>query len=233
MGLSAVQSSAVYTQLALWFTLALWVILLAFMGAVNGLKFRRIPVRHGVDILWIIRGEPARIIGGFCVLLEVVGAGLLINYLRLLTNFCGTNAGCFVTTPLIVLSAWPILLFNALVVGCFILWLRGRHTDIAPHIGTFTYSFPTVYHGVNSRLAIVHERSMNRHEVEQIMAFVEQQAPLAIRNDAEQVMDGKRPNAKKLAAVLLTDARFREKGRRVRVAVGEVTDVYVRVKQPR
>jgi hypothetical protein len=73
---------------------------------------------------------------------------------------------------------------------------------------------------------------MSRPEVEQIMEFVEQHAPFVVLGSAKQVMDGNRLDSKKLAAVFLTDKRFRENGVRVRIAVEAVTEAYIVTKQP-
>lgn len=219
-------SSVTFIQVTAGFTITLAVILFAIIGIVDGLKFRRIRLRYGVLIFGTLRGVPAQIIGGICVLVEGVGVALLINYIGLLRRYCGVDAGCFVTTPVTGLFAWPAILGNALVLFCFIYWLRGRHADVSPPSDKLSYSLPSVYQHVNRKLTVAHELRMNRPEVERIMEFVEERTPFVMLVGSKQVMDGRRLNPEKLAAVFLADKRFRDQGQRARIAVEAVTEAY-------
>lgn len=220
-------------QLAAWFMLTLWVILVAIMGVVDGLKFRRVRLRYGAIILATIRGVPAQIIGGLSVLLALGGAALLIGYVDLLRHYCGANAGCFITTPIAGLFAnWVVIGGNAIMLFCFILWARQRRAEVSPPTDRLSYSLPSVYRHVNGKLAVAHERAMNRPEVERIMEFVEQLGPFVLVTARKQVMDGKRVDPEKLAGVFLTDKRFRDQGMRARIAVEAVTEAYVVSLQP-
>src|SRR5215470_5333843 len=100
-------ASGSFLQLAAGFVLTLWVILVAAMGIVDGLKFRRVRVRYGPVVLATFRGVPAQIIGGLSILAELGGVALLINCIGLLRHYCGVDAGCFVTTPITAMLAWP------------------------------------------------------------------------------------------------------------------------------
>jgi hypothetical protein len=173
-----------------------------------------------------IRGVLAQIVGGLCILAEVGGVALLINYIGLLRRYCGVNTGCLVMTPLTELFAWPAILGNVLVLFCFIYWLRGRHAEVASPTDKLSYSLPYVYQYVNRKLTIAHEPHMNRPEVERIMEFVEERTPFVMLVRSTYVMDGRRLDPEKLAAVFLADKRFREQGERARIAVEAVTEVY-------
>lgn len=227
------QPSVTFIQLAAGFTLMLMLILFAGMGIVDGLKFRRVRLRYGVLILATIRGVPAQIIGGICVLAEVAGIGFLIYYVKLLGNYCGANVSCFVVTPVTGLFAeWPLIIGNAIVLFCFFAWLRGRLTEVAAPTDKLAYSLPTVYRYVNGKLALAHEPSMNRPEVEKIMEFVEQHAPFVVLSGAKQVMDDKRIDPDRLAGVFLADKQFHDKGQRTQIALKAVTEAYAATKQP-
>src|SRR5690349_8689548 len=102
--------SVTFMQLAAGFTLALWDILFAAMGIVDGLWFRRVRLRYGVVILATIHGVPAQIVGSICVLAELAGVGLLVVYVELLKRYCGANASCLITTPVTGLFAnWAVV----------------------------------------------------------------------------------------------------------------------------
>lgn len=226
------QSSVTFIQLAAEFVLTLALILFAGMGMVDGLKFRRVRLMYGVIALATIRGLPAQVIGGVCVLAEVASMGLLIDYVERLRRYCGANAGCFVATPVTGLFAeWPLIIGNGIVLFCFFAWLRRRRAEVAAPTDKLSYSLPTVYRYVNDKLALAHEPSMKRPEVEQIMEFVEQHAPFVVLGGAKQVMNGKRLDPDKLAGVFLTDKRFHNKGQRARIALEAVTEAYVATKQ--
>lgn len=122
---------------------------------------------------------------------------------------------------------WAVVVGNVIALFCFVDWARRRRREVAAPTDTLSYSLPTMHRYVNDKLALARERSMNRPEVEQIMEFVEQHAPFVVLSGAKQVMDGKQLNHNKLAAVFLTDERFRNKGQRERIALEAVTEVYV------
>lgn len=225
-------SMATFLRLAAQFVGALAVILFASMGIVDGLKLRRMRFRYGVVILGTIRGVPAQIIGGLCILAELAGVGLLIGYISLLTHYCGANVGCLITTPIMGLFAnWMIIVANVIVWFCFIDWVRRRRAEISSPTDALSYSLPSIYRYVNGKLALAHERAMNRPEVEQIMEFVEQRAPFVAVGGAKQVMNGKNLDPDKLAAAFLTDKKFRTTGQRERIALEAVTEAYVATRQ--
>ncbi len=227
------QVSVTFFQLAIQFAVTLTVILFACIGMVDGLKFRRVRVRYGVILLGTIRGVPAQLIGGVCILAEVAGIGLLIGYVELLRRYCGANAGCFIATPVTGLfDNVGVILINGGGLFYFIYWLRQRRTEVSPPTDKLSYSLPNVYRYVNCKLALAHEPSLNRPEVERLMEFVEQLAPFVVLSRAKQVMDGKRLNAERLAAVFLMDKQVRDKSPRARIALEAVTEVYVTTKQP-
>lgn len=226
------QSSVSFIQLAAWFMLTLWVILFAVMGMVDGLKFRRVRLSYGVVILATIRGVPAQIIGVLCILAELAGIGLLIRYIDLLSGYCGANASCFMTTPVMGLFAqWPVIIGNAVALFCFVAWLRRRRAEVSAPTDKLSYSLPNVHRYINSKLAVAHERSMSRLEVEQIMEFVEQHAPFVVLAGAKQVMNGNRLDPEKLSTVFLTEKRFRDQGQRTRIALEAITEAYVATKR--
>lgn len=174
------QSAAVFAQFAALFTVMVTVIPVAGMGMVNGLRFRWVFLGLGT-----VRGVPAQIIGGLCVLAEAGGVALLVNYIGLLSRYCGTSTGCFVMTPIASLLAnWPAIIWIAMVEFVFIRWARLRHEELVVLTGAYSFVLPSVHHYVNGTLTLSHERRMSRPEVRQIMDFVKQHASAVVLGKA-------------------------------------------------
>ena len=228
-----------FQQLASRFVIMLGFILFSSMGIADGLVFRRVRLRYGVVILSTFRGLVAQLIGVVCIFTALFGLYLVGQYVVMLGRYCQGGAGCLVTTPIAGLFAhWMITLAIGAILFCFIVWARSRWAEVAAptavHTDTTTssYSLPNIYRNVNDKLALARLPRMNRPEVEQIMEFVEQHAPFVVLSGAKQVMDEKELNQSKLAAVFLTDERFRNKGQRERIALEAVTEAYVATRQP-
>jgi hypothetical protein len=234
MGGSGHQSAAAFVQLAALFMMSLWLILLASMGVVDGLVFRRVRFRYGVVVLGTVRGFGAQLIGILCLFAAVTSVVPAIAYIGLLRRYCGTNAGCFVVTPITGLFAhWSVIGLNVILLFCFVDWVRRRRREVAAPTDAVSFSLPNVHRYVNAKLALARERSMNRPEVERIMEFVDQHAPFVVLSGAKQVMDGKKLDHNKLATVFLADERFRNEGQRERIALEAVTEAYVAARQSR
>src|SRR5262249_55551775 len=125
---------------------------------------------------------------------------------------CSANASSCPMTPVTnPVAQVPLVVSNASLALLFILWPRGRHADGVASTDRPTLALPTLRGWINGKLTLARGWPMSRLEPARPMKFVEQSARFVFCRGAKQVLDGERPEPKRLSQVFAAHEQSRER----------------------